>query len=662
MKRIGGYMGEPTRWRLLLFPVLLLALLACSPPQLEQEPPVHLVVTVRDELTRQPLPGAECRLPEQLVQSDSGGQCRFIDWTTAVSLSVSAAGYQPGEISLAGLEPGPDTLEVKVEVALLPDHAEGMVLDAYTGEPIAGADVHSQQETLRTDAQGKFALQSPLFPIELAVWAGGYEAWEGSFSDTAMRVSLRPNTLDGVVFDLYEGTPLAGAQVTLTGSAVLTATTGEDGRYHLAGVPERYVLAVGAPLYHPEQVNLERTTQHEISLRPAFLRGLVRDGRDGQPLALARVVWEGRYVHTDEQGRFFLEEVPEEVFLQVLSPGFAKQVVTVTGSASVTVDLEPFAVQGIYITSFVASTTDWFTQLLDYVAETELNAVVIEAKDAFGAVTYDSQIPLVQELDTASPRYNVPEVLRMCRERGIYTIAYIVTFEDSRLADARPEWAIQSVSRNGAWQDRKGLRWTDPYIQDVWEYNISIATELANLGFDEIQFDYIRFPTDGSISDIVYAEETSIEKQYETIAAFLERAYEELGPTGAFISADVFGYAAWRKMWEQGQDLSLMTHYLDYISPMSYPSHYSPGELGCANPNTCPYEIVLETVLRAYSQMTGGQRAKVRPWLQDFDLGSPPYGPAEVEAEIRASWDAGGVGWLLWNAGNQYTTGLDYSP
>jgi hypothetical protein len=115
-------------------------------------------------------------------------------------------------------------------------------------------------------------------------------------------------------------------------------------------------------------------------------------------------------------------------------------------------------------------------------------------------------------------------------------------------------------------------------------------------------------------------------------------------------------------MWEQGQDISLMTHYLDYICPMSYPSHYTPGELGCANPNACPYEIVLETLNRAHAQMTEGQRAILRPWVQDFDLGAPPYGPPEVQAQILASWDGGAVGWCLWNAGNVYTQGVDYSP
>lgn len=651
-------MVDWTRLRILLFfPLVLLALWACE----AQQQPV-LVVAVDDALTEQPIAGADCRLLETITQTDRLGQCRFASWTVEDTVRVSAAGYQPDEIALAGLRVPREQAEVKTMLSLFPDRVEGTVLDGYTGEPIAAALVDDGKETVRTDASGHFVVLTPTFPVDLVVHAAGYEPAGGRFQTTQVELSLRPNTLEGQILDRYSGESITGAVVTLAASPPVTTTTGEDGRYRFEEVPEAFDLQVEAPRYRPEAVSLERTTYHDLSLRPTFLEGLVRGGDDGRPVARARVLWDGDYLHTDKAGRFLLQDVPEEITLQVLSPGFAKQVLTVRETASVTIDLQPFAVQGIYITSFVASTTDWFTELLDFVAETELNAVVIEAKDAFGAVAYDSQVPLVRELETASPRYDVAKVLQQCRERGIYTIAYIVTFEDSRLADARPEWAVQSVSRGGPWQDRKGLRWTDPYRREVWAYNIAIARELAQLGFDEVQFDYIRFPTDGSISDVRYAEETSVEKQYDAITGFVREAYDELAPTGAFISADVFGYAAWRKMWEQGQDLSQMTHYLDYICPMSYPSHYTPGELGCANPNACPYEIVLETLERAQAQMAEGQRARLRPWVQDFDLGDPPYGPVQVEAQIRAAWDGGAAGWCLWNAGNVYTTGVDYSP
>jgi len=635
-------------------------LFSCGPGR----PTLH--VLVQDALTHRPLPGAECLLPTGRALGDAAGRCRFPEWTGPGRLQVYAPGYQDAETDLP---PPPDQERtVTLTVALFPERAWGTVFDAYTGLPLPAAEVQALGRTFLTGPDGRFTVFSPTFPLTLTARAAGYEAGQGTFLTTTFSLSLRPNTLEGTVRDGYDGRPVAGARITLTGSLLLTTTSGSDGHYRLEGLPERFTLQVRAARYRPAEVTLERTTRYDLSLRPASLRGLVRD-EAGQPIPQARVVCAGHYTHTDAQGRFLLEEVPEVAVVQVLAPGFAKKVVTATDAPSITVTLTPFAVQGIYVTSYVISTydgnpdtEDWFTSLLDFVEETELNAMVLEVKDAWGAVAYNTQISQVLELGTADPRYNVSQILQECHRRGIYTIAYIVTFEDSRLAAAHPEWAVQSASRGGPWRDRRGLNWMDPYRPEVWEYNLAIARELAGLGFDEIQFDYIRFPTDGNISDIVYAEETDIEKQYATIAGFVRRAYEELAPLGVFISADIFGYAAWRKMWEQGQDISLMTHYLDYLCPMAYPSHYSPGEQGCANPNACPYIIVLETMKRAYAQMAEGQRARVRPWLQDFDLGEPPYGPKEVQEQIRAAHDGGAVGWCLWNAGNVYTDGVDYSP
>lgn len=620
-----------------------------------------LVVTVRDGLTGRPVRAARCALPKDQARTDERGECRLARWGNGEILHVSASGYQDAEAVLQQLVPAGDPPQATVQVALYPDRVRGRVTDRYAAAAVAGAEVRMGAQAVSTDADGTFVLLNPSFPFTLTVRAAGYAPWTSSFMTTTVDVVLRPNTLEGTVLDAFSDRPLPGATVTVLVAPPFTATTDAGGRYRLTDLPEQFRLRVQAPGYRTVEATPGPTTRLDIRLRPAFLDGVVRDERDGRPIARARVVWSGGYVHTDDTGRFHLDGTADTEVLKVLAPGFARAVVTVTEQTSVTIGLSPFAVQGIYVTGFVAGTPDWFGQLLDFVDRTELNAMVIEVKDAYGAVTYDSQLPIVKELGLADPRFDVREVLRQCKERGIYTIAYIVTFEDSRLADARPEWAIHNIW-GGLWRNHAGLRWTDPYRREVWEYNVAIAREVAALGFDEVQFDYIRFPTDGDTSIIAYSEETSIEKQYDAITSFVQYAYEQLAPTGAFISADVFGYAAWRKMWEQGQDISRMTYYLDYICPMAYPSHYSPGELGCANPNACPYEIVRETVIRAYNQMTETQRALVRPWLQDFDLGSPPYGPAEVAAQIQASWDGGGWGWCLWNAGNVYTQGVDYSP
>lgn len=648
--------------------MLLTLLAACNVPR------TVLVVRVLDNLTQRPIPGAECRLDEKTARANDQGVCLVAAWSEGGVVQVSAAGYQAGEVALTGLQSGPDIPAVTTTVGLYPDRFEGLVRDEYTGGAVA-AQVTTPRKTLAADDAGRFTVLTPTFPLSLTVRAEGYESWQGSFVTATARVVLRPNTVSGIVTSLSTGLPLDSAVVTLTGSAVFTATTGADGRYLLQGAPERFDLQVKAPQHRGEAISLERTTAHDFALRPAFMRGLVLD-EAGRPISLTRVIAGNSFVHTDAAGRFFFPEVPETVVVQALAPGFAKQVVTVTEAPSVTLTLAPHAVQGIYVTAYVAGTPDWFDALLDFVDRTELNAIVLEVKDAWGAVVYDSQVPLVQELRAANQdddlwtvRYNIQEVVRKCHERGIYVIAYIVTFEDSQLPEIRPEWAIHNTN-GGLWADRKGLNWTDPYRQEVWAYHVDIAQELVRLGFDEIQFDYIRFPTDGQISSIAYSEDVSnltqeerVQKQYETIAGFLQYAYGELGTSGAFMSADVFGYAAWRKMWEQGQDISLMGHYIDYLCPMAYPSHYSNGELGCANPASCPYEIVLETVNRAYAQLTSGQRVRIRTWVQDFTLGGDPvYGRYEVGEQVRGNNDGGGIGFLLWNAGNRYTDGVNYSP
>ncbi len=658
------------RFYLLLSGAMLLVLLvACGAPQ------TALVVRVQDNLTQRPIAGAECRVGEESAQSNALGECHIAAWSADRSVQVTAPGYQGGEGSLAGLPSGPEIASVTTTVGLFPDRFEGAVVDDYTGLAVGEAQVSTPRKTLAADAMGLFTVLTPTFPLSLTVRAEGYDVFRGSFFTTSARLALRPNTLGGLVTSADDGRPLAGAQITVTGSGLLTATTGADGRYLVRGVPERFNVQVKAPQHRGAEVALQRATQYDVILQPAYLRGLVQ-GEDGRPLSQARVILAGAYTHTNEAGGFFFPEVPETAVIEVLAPGYAAEVITVTGQTSLTVALTPFHVQGIYVTAYVAGTPRWFDALLDFVDQTELNAMVIEAKDAWGAVTYDSQVPLAQELrqklaDSSlwDVRYDVKEVLRKCHERGIYVIGYIVTFEDSQLPIVRPEWAIHST-QGGLWKDRKGLNWTDPYRHEVWEYNLAIAKELAALGFDEVQFDYIRFPTDGNLSTLVYSQDTSgltqeekVQKQYDTIAAFVEYAYEQIAPTGAYISADIFGYAAWRKMWEQGQDISLMGYYLDYICPMAYPSHYSDGELGCANPASCPYEIVLETVKRGYAQLTSGQRAKLRAWVQDFTLaGDPVYGPREIGAQIRGNNDGGGVGFCLWNAGNTYTDGVDYSP
>ena len=206
-------------------------------------------------------------------------------------------------------------------------------------------------------------------------------------------------------------------------------------------------------------------------------------------------------------------------------------------------------------------------------------------------------------------------------QHQIYAIARIVVFEDPILAEARPDWAIHDSATGGLWRTWNGLAWVNAHRSEVWDYNIAIAKEAAALGFDEIQLDYIRFPTDGDLSTAEYGVPHNDETRPQAIASFLQQMYTAIAPTHAYLAADVFGLTVWATDDGQiGQNLETMIKYLDYICPMIYPSHFAAGSMGFDIPNDHPYEVILWSLQNGEERIPE-QKAKLRPWLQDFSLG-----------------------------------------
>jgi hypothetical protein len=244
------------------------------------------------------------------------------------------------------------------------------------------------------------------------------------------------------------------------------------------------------------------------------------------------------------------------------------------------------------------------------------------------------------------------------KARGIYTIARIVTFKDNVLANGRPDLAIIDTRTGRPWIDNEKLAWVDPFREEVWAYNIAIGREAVRHGFDEVQFDYVRFPTDGKLGAARYAKPNNKETRLPTIAGFLERARRELGAVGAFVGADVFGYTAFNENdTDIGQRIEELSPHLDFICPMVYPSGYHKGIPGYTNPVLVPYKVVFESV-RLIRKRSTGQVVRVRPWLQDFRdyaFDRRIFGINEVQAQIRGAEEAGGAGWMLWNPRNDYT-------
>ncbi|PLS84648.1 MAG: hypothetical protein CYG60_16820 [Actinobacteria bacterium] len=315
---------------------------------------------------------------------------------------------------------------------------------------------------------------------------------------------------------------------------------------------------------------------------------------------------------------------------------------------------KPEAVKALYVPGFVAE-GEGLDGVLRLAEETEVNALVVDVKDA-GVTTYPSEVPLAQEIGATSDR--IPDLaafVRGLKEKGVYPIARLAVFQDDVLPHARPDLAAIDATTGEPWLTYQGAAWANPYREEAQRYNVEIAKEAAAAGFEEVQFDYVRFPSDGEMVNLAYGEETA-PTQEDAIAGFLEYAHGELEPMGVEVSADVFGLVGMNDYVGVGQVVSKMAPHLDVLCPMVYPSHYPPGAYGYDNPDVYPYEIVdlamadFGTKARAVNP-----GIEIRPWLQDFDYLSE-YEPADVEAQMKATEEAGLKGWILWNANAEYTT------
>jgi hypothetical protein len=391
---------------------------------------------------------------------------------------------------------------------------------------------------------------------------------------------------------------------------------------------------------------------------PPSVAGRVRDA-EGRPVAGVSVVAAGREVRTDGDGAFTLGALPAGASVIVKLPGHAKVTVAPT-RAAIDVKLKRQSIKAAYLTYYGFADKQIRNRVLDLIARTELNAIVVDVKGDRGWIPYRTEVPLALAAGAQGPVIlkDFDGMLADLRARGIYTIARIVTFKDNVLAQHRRDLAITDARTRKPWVDREGLAWVDPFRAEVWEYNLAIAREAIRKGFDEVQFDYVRFPTDGKLTAARYSRPNTRDTRLPTIAAFLGRARVELGAMGAFVGADVFGYTAFNENdTDIGQRIEELAPHLDYICPMVYPSGYHVGIPGYRNPVAHPYQVVHESV-RLTRKRAAGQPVQVRPWLQDFKdyaFDRRIFGVSEVRAQIKAVDDAGGLGFMLWNPKNDYT-------
>lgn len=322
----------------------------------------------------------------------------------------------------------------------------------------------------------------------------------------------------------------------------------------------------------------------------------------------------------------------------------------------------PVKVKGIYVSGPVAG-IDKMDELIQLVEDTELNALVIDIKNDEGKVTYKMESEMVSKID-AGVAYirDIEELVRKCKEKDIYLIGRVVAFKDPYLAQMCPDLAIKKKSGE-IFRDKNGLAWVNPYKKEVWDYLIEVASQAAKVGFDEIQFDYIRFSTDLKSDQLDFGEEAEGTSKTEIITQFTEYAYEQLSSLGVYVAADVYGTIIDSKVDQNivGQDYVEMASHLDYICPMVYPSHYANGVYGIPVPDAEPYKTVksaMEAAKKELSVLPEEERAINRVWIQSFTAswvdGHISYGPTQIREQIRGAYEAGYDEWILWNAAINY--------
>ena len=342
----------------------------------------------------------------------------------------------------------------------------------------------------------------------------------------------------------------------------------------------------------------------------------------------------------------------------------------------------PDPLKAIYMTSCVVGTPSLRDGLVKLVDDTEINAIVIDVKDFSGTLSFKPENPDLLHAWEASKcgTKDMKEFLQTLKDKNIYTIARVTVFQDPHFTKLHPELAVQSASTKSPWKDRKGLSFLDVGGKATWDYVISIAKESYDIGFDEINFDYIRYPSDGNMKDTVFTLSSGTKS--DQLEKFFSYLHEKTKEIGVVTSADLFGMTTTNTDdLNIGQVLEKALPYFDYVAPMVYPSHYPNGFNNWKNPNDHVYDLihfvmksggdravatstVIWTIGSEKMASTTPQlftkesypRSKLRTWIQDFDYGGN-YDVAEVKAQIQASNDVGVTSWMIWSPSNRYTAG-----
>jgi hypothetical protein len=384
--------------------------------------------------------------------------------------------------------------------------------------------------------------------------------------------------------------------------------------------------------------------------------GRVIDAQTKAPIAHAVVTLNNDIVRTAADGTFHMQGSSDT--LKVRAPGYSKQEIsTATLSANQEIALKPFTVRALYLTAYGLASQKLREGALETIRKNNLNALVIDMKGDRGLIPFKVNIPLADKIGAQKLVLfkDAQATLAKLKQQNLYLIARIVVFKDDLLSKANPQLAVK---KNGAtFVDREKLQWVDPFQQETWNYNIAIAKAAAEMGFDEVHFDYVRFP---DTKGVTFSQPTNPESRTKAITGFLTSAHKALAPHNVMVSAAIFGYSAWNEGDTTiGQDITKIAPAVDVVSLMLYPSGFHLGIPNYRNPVQNPYEIINLSMQRAQDR-TNLPATHFRPWLQafrDYAFDRRHFAEEGMHTQIKASNDFGASGYMFWNPRNVYPKG-----
>lgn len=542
------------------------------------------------------------------------------------------------------------------------------VVASDSQQPVANARVELPGQILTANAQGEFVALGVRTGDTLKISKPGYRTVNVTVQPTSdpaqtATIALAPAEMRVTVLDASTQKPLPGVRVQAIGSSVNTgANTDVDGIVVFRGFTQDTSVSARAPGYAQATANVPGEGQVTLKLQPTSLQGRILDAATKSNIANAVLLLgntTGATAHAltgDANGNFALQDFSAASRLYIKKPGYLLGAFDLNQGGAQEFHLTPFKVKGIHL--YYGIQHQDAERILKQFQNTDMNAVVFDVKESPGFVSWDSQTPLAKKLGAYTPRtFTANDQAEMCRTYKLYCIARVTVFKDILLAQNRPDLALHNAAGRLLWEN--DAYWTNPAETEAQDYHIGLAKELAAMGFDEIQFDYIRFPGARGIRASEYGDP---DYRVATIQSFIQRAADALRPTTAFFSGDVFGLTtAIDDEQGIGQVWESITPPFDYISPMMYPStwRYATGLWGasfgianCSDAYACPYEIMRYGTLKAQERTTNNWTL-VRPWLQAYSMNLD-----QMLAQARGSDDANSAGYLFWNNPGDYLDGL----